>query len=84
MSEDATLDDFFESANDGTAGCERDSDRPGDESVAAFDPTFRWTPGGKPCADCGRAVERRWAEEGDGNGGRDDGIAFVCRDCKQW
>lgn len=37
-------------------------------------PTYRWTPEGAACESCGRAVERRWEDDG----------AFVCDDCKEW
>lgn len=46
----------------------------GDADAASATGTYRWTPGGEPCADCGDAVERRWR----------DGEAYVCADCKEW
>ncbi|MFW5903667.1 MAG: DUF7573 domain-containing protein [Halolamina sp.] len=36
--------------------------------------TYRWTPEGVACPECGTIVERRWR----------DGEVFVCPDCKQW
>ena len=56
-----------------------DADDTGDGNVVddAVDPavsTYRWSPEGAACADCGQTVERRWL----------DGEAYVCGDCKEW
>lgn len=36
--------------------------------------TYRWTPDGAACDDCGETVERRWLDDGD----------YVCAGCKEW
>jgi hypothetical protein len=66
---------------DATDGADDDAvtDESVDASVVddAVDPavsTYRWSPGGEACADCGETVERRWL----------DGEAYVCGDCKEW
>ncbi|PSP84779.1 hypothetical protein BRC83_04890 [Halobacteriales archaeon QS_1_68_17] len=71
--------------NDGGAGVEvGDGDSPGDTAGGSRDgdeqaaepavSTYRWTPGGGACGECGATVERRWR-----NGGN-----LVCADCKEW
>ncbi len=36
--------------------------------------TYRWSPNGAECPDCGAVTERRWH----------DGERFVCPACKDW
>lgn len=58
------------------------ADPPDEEPVGAkptpFVPTYRWTPAGGTCADCGATVERRWSDERDGT------TVLVCRECRDW
>ncbi|MCL9816525.1 DUF7573 domain-containing protein [Natronocalculus amylovorans] len=43
------------------------------ETTAAI-ATYRWSPDGVACDQCGAVVQRQW---------RDDG-SFVCASCKDW
>lgn len=58
---------------------ETDDDAPDSESVAPARPTFRWSPTGAACDDCGETVERRWVADL-----ASDERRFVCEDCKSW
>jgi hypothetical protein len=46
----------------------------GDPGVGPVPVTYRVSPGGSGCDECGRTVDSRWR----------DGEAFVCADCKSW
>lgn len=51
------------------------------ETAEETDPavsTYRWSPAGGECADCGETAERRWRADGERDG------ALVCADCKEW
>lgn len=86
MDEDQTLGDFVDSgAEDPNSGtdAESDVDAPLDSGAdAAAEPdapepavsTYRWSPDGVACDDCGETVERRWL----------DGDDYVCAECKEW
>jgi hypothetical protein len=50
------------------------TDRSRGDEVEPPTTTYRWTPDGAACEECGAAVERRWR----------DGNAFVCGNCKEW
>lgn len=43
-------------------------------AVAPATPTYRWSPDGAACDECGDTVEKRWR----------DGGRFVCIECKEW
>ena len=89
MTEDASLLDFDGERSgdaDGDGGDDGDPTTESDADPAAADggatdtdpspatPTYRWSPDGTPCPDCGTATRRRWH----------DGDEFVCADCKDW
>jgi hypothetical protein len=66
---EATLDD----ADATTAEAETND---GDDSSTDADTlaTYRWTPTGTTCPQCGTSVEKTWL----------DGDEYVCVDCKNW
>ncbi|WP_121822881.1 DUF7573 domain-containing protein [Halostella salina] len=71
MTEDASLTDF-----DGDGSEPDDAADPAtpDDTPNPATSTYRWSPDGTACPDCGDAVERRWR----------DGDRLVCADCKEW
>jgi len=82
--DDASLDRFAGAAEtgeppaSGERGAEADAtDADGDADDATPDApavTYRFLPGGGPCADCGATAERRWTSD----------AGPVCPDCKGW
>jgi hypothetical protein len=89
--EDASLDAFASTGDDETDDessdpAETDPESPDSESDDAptaeeTDPavsTYRWSPAGGECADCGETAPRRWRADGERDG------ALVCADCKEW
>lgn len=71
-----SLDDFAaggtdeETAEDETLDEQAPSDDDGVETLA----TYRWTPTGTECPQCGESVEQTWL----------DGDEYVCSACKNW
>ncbi len=86
MPEDASLDAFASTGDDETDSESSAPESPDSESsdaetvedVAPAVSTYRWSPAGGECADCGESVERRWRADGERDG------ALVCADCKEW
>ena len=91
MPEDASLDAFASTGDEETDDESSDpaetdpespdsksDDAPTVEDVAPAVSTYRWSPAGGECADCGESVERRWRADGERDG------ALVCGDCKEW
>jgi len=73
MDGDATLGDFLDS-NDGST---TEDGRGTAADAPAVDPartTYAYTPEGRPCEECGAAVQRRWEQDG----------TLVCEACKEW
>ncbi len=65
--DDATADSTDDEA---TADATASTARSRDPATA----TYRWSPNGAECPDCGAVAERRWH----------DGERFVCPACKDW
>jgi hypothetical protein len=67
----ADADDGNDDGADDVVSADDSADDPSPDPAAA---TYRWSPEGAACPDCGEAVDRQW---------RDDD-RFVCADCKEW
>ncbi|WP_416840265.1 hypothetical protein [Haloferax sp. DFSO52] len=70
-----SLDDFA----GGGADEEATEDETSDEQAVSEDyvdtlATYRWTPTGTTCPQCGESVEKTWL----------DGDEYVCVECKHW
>lgn len=86
MDEHRTLDEFLDPETEASESDQSSAPESDRSSASETDPTdvsdtvqptagtYRWTPDGAECADCGTIVERRWRDEAE----------FVCRDCKEW
>jgi hypothetical protein len=87
MSEDASLDDFLNDSDDGTAESASADGTPSDADTASADPeseaaetpspattTYAWDGDGAACESCGETVEKRWQQDG----------GLVCVECKEW
>lgn len=88
MGRNRSLDEFHDlggpsTGEDATPGTEVEdgtgSEKAGDEvdgraTATPIEPTYDWSPGGKPCAECETVVETRWRADG----------SYVCAECKNW
>lgn len=82
-SEEAEIAESEATDSDASAGDSAVAESPADSAptVGDADPavsTYRWSPEGGECADCGASAERRWRADGERDGAR------VCPDCKEW
>ncbi|KAB1193165.1 hypothetical protein GJR96_06785 [Haloferax sp. MBLA0076] len=77
-----SLDDFATGSEPEDVDAEQDSESESEQTPTADDPsddvdtlaTYRWTPTGTTCPQCGESVEKTWLDEDE----------YVCAECKNW